>query len=158
MALSVRQGRHTQSFGFIDTLLQGAVVDLLVQGRVLAAFSVDVVREHIVTVVDSARCRFGVPVSIGVESWLAEVSCEGRIRQPAGRIVESRLLLSQGFLERLRFYFDFFQAGLTGALTRSFHALQIVDLCIFVNLHDLLLFCLDLRFGLLPRNVQRRVK
>ena len=42
------------------------------------------------TVVDTTDCWFSVALTIGVESWLTEICCEGGIRQPSRGIQELR--------------------------------------------------------------------
>lgn len=67
---------HPQALGFLNTLLEGSIVDLLESGRVLTTLSVDVMRKHVVTVRDATDGWLGVGTAVGMEGRLSEVSRE----------------------------------------------------------------------------------
>jgi hypothetical protein len=94
----MRNGWHSQSLSFIDSLLQSCLIDLLVLGRVITTLSVDVVGQHAVTVVDTANRWVIVGASIRMESRLTEISCESRVSQPPCRVVKLTLALMQFLL------------------------------------------------------------
>ena len=80
--------RHSHSLSFNDAGLEGVVIDLLVEGWIVTALSVDVVSQKIMTIVDATDCRFDVALAVRVESWLAEVGCESAIWEPSRGIQE----------------------------------------------------------------------
>ena len=56
--------RHSHSLSFHDTGLEGVVIDLLVEGWIVTALSVDVVSQKIMTIVDATDCRFDVALTV----------------------------------------------------------------------------------------------
>ena len=72
----------------LDSCRECGVVDLLVERWVVAAFSVDVVCEEVVAVVDASHRWIDVAFAVCVEGRLAKVCGEGRVRQPPGGVVE----------------------------------------------------------------------
>ena len=79
----------------------------MVHRGVIATLGVDIVRKHIVTVIDAANRRLHISSTIWMESWLAKVSSEGRIRKPPRGVVEMTATLGHlsVFLAHLRRFF-----------------------------------------------------
>lgn len=84
----VGQLRDPEAVGPCDAFVEGGVVDLLEVGGVVAAFGVDIMGEHVLAVVYAADSGVRVGSAVGVEGGLAKVSREGRVREPASRVVE----------------------------------------------------------------------
>ena len=66
-------------------------------GLVTSRVRVDIVGLHEVTVNCTSTGWLGVTISVSVESWLAEVGCKGRVRQPSGAKFEVLQLFSKLF-------------------------------------------------------------
>ena len=81
-----RDCRYAHTLGLNDTSFERLVVDLLVEGRVIATLSIDVVSEHVMAVVNSTNSWVDITFTVGMESRLAEVCSEGGVWQPASSI------------------------------------------------------------------------
>ena len=84
---------HPHTLGLLEASLESRVVNLLIRWRVVAALSVDIVSQHVLSIVDSADGWLDVTLAVGMESWLSEIGDEGRVRQPASGVVEIRATL-----------------------------------------------------------------
>lgn len=89
----VRQIRHSQTMRLFNSFYECGVINLLVKRGIVATFSINIVSQHILAVVDPANCRIGVGTAIWVECWLAKVCCECWIGKPPRCIIELRLPL-----------------------------------------------------------------
>jgi len=76
----------------LETCLQGRLIDLLVLGWICATLCVDIVGQHVLSVVNATLSRLGVRPPISVERRLSIISSEGRISDPTRRVVELALL------------------------------------------------------------------
>jgi len=74
---------HSETFSFFNSSFQCWLVYLLVLRGVVSAFSVDVMGEQGMTVVDATHSGIGVSSAICVECRLTKISREGRVRQPS---------------------------------------------------------------------------
>ena len=72
--------RHTHALGLDDARLKSRIVDLLVEGWVVTTLSIDVVGEHVLTIIDATVRGVGIALTIRVESRLAKVGRERRVR------------------------------------------------------------------------------
>lgn len=90
-SLGERDGRHSESFGLLETSSDRGLVNLLVLRHLISAFCIDIVRKHVLAVVDPTVRWVCVALTVGVEGWLAEVGHEGGVGQPSGGVVEVRL-------------------------------------------------------------------
>jgi len=79
---------HSETFSFFNTGLQCWLVDLLVLGGIVSAFSVDVMGQQRMTVVDATDSGIGVSSTISMECWLTKISRERGVRQPSCGIKE----------------------------------------------------------------------
>jgi len=73
------------SGAFLEPVLEGVRVDLLVLREVAAALGVHVVAQHVLSVDVPSDDGIYIALAIGVEGWLAEVGSERRVCKPAGR-------------------------------------------------------------------------
>ena len=101
----------------------------MVERRIVTTLRIDVVREHILAIVDATVRGVGVALSVRVESRLAEVGCEGGVWQPASRIQKLRLPL-------LHLCSSF---ALGGRLLSLFHALALRACLVVHDGHSLTL-------------------
>lgn len=90
-SLGERNGRNPESFGLLETSSDRGLVNLLVLRHLITAFCIDIVRKHVLAVVDATVRWVCVALTVGVEGWLAEVGHEGGVGQPSGSVVEVRL-------------------------------------------------------------------
>lgn len=67
-----------------EACLERRVVNLLIKGRMVATFCIYIVREQIISVVDTSNGRVGVSITVRMESWLPEVRRECRVSEPPG--------------------------------------------------------------------------
>lgn len=67
-----------------EACLERRVVNLLIKGRMVAAFCIYIVREQIISVVDTSNGRVGVSITVRMESWLTKVRRECRVSKPPG--------------------------------------------------------------------------
>lgn len=67
-----------------EACLERRVVNLLIKGRMVAAFCIYIVREQIISVVDTSNGRVGVSITVRMESWLTKVRRECRVSEPPG--------------------------------------------------------------------------
>ena len=80
---------HTVTFGLFNTSFQCWFVYLLVQRGIISTFSVDVVGEQGLTIIDTAHSRIGIRSAISVEGWLSEIRGEGGVRKPSCCVKEN---------------------------------------------------------------------
>ena len=64
------------------------VVHLLVLGQVVSALRVDVVAQHVLPVDRASHWGVRVALSVGVESWFAQIGHERGIREPSGSAIK----------------------------------------------------------------------
>lgn len=81
--------RHTVTFGLFNTSFQSWFVYLLVQRGVISTFSVDVMGEQGLTIIDTAHSRIGIRSAICMEGWLSEIRGEGGVRKPSCCVKEN---------------------------------------------------------------------
>ena len=93
VGLDNRDRGHSHALSLHDASLESIIVDLLVERRIIAALSIDVMSQQVVPVIDTADCRVNISLAIRVERRLAEVSGKGAIWEPSRRIKELRCTL-----------------------------------------------------------------
>jgi hypothetical protein len=138
--LDVGNWGNAEALGLLNASLEGLVVDLLVKRGVCPAFCINIVGEHVVTIVYSALSRVCVRASIQVESRNSKVSLECRVGQPTSGVIEVGLLLFQ-FL----FCLNLGRCQLLFVALRSLGSPSAVSTFSFVVINADLLFvcCLD---------------
>ncbi len=77
----------------LNSFGERCVVNLLIQRWVIATFSVDIMGQHILTVVDTANSWVRVGATIGMKRGFTKVCSEGRVGKPPRGVVDLRLAL-----------------------------------------------------------------
>lgn len=150
----MRKLGNSEAVCFFNSFRKCRVVNLLVKRRIIATLSVNIMSQHILTVIYTANSWVSVSTAVRMERRFAKVCGESWIGKPPGGVVKLRLTLVHFLLVlqlcwskfRLlwlnRFTFNWWFTSIMGWMVVWLHILHVI----LKNLNLLFLFRLTFSF------------